>query len=142
MEDIANAVAAAVATNLQDQGYNARITRLEARVVTLEQQVSNQAVTIQNLRQDNRQLSNMQNMLSRHETAVSKVDRLLTMQEKAAYMQANSLGSVLGRGDSDPLRTLAKRLLDPEDFGYSVTAEVRNAARRALGMPEVKEYDL
>lgn len=31
-----------------------------------------------------------------------------------------------------PLLAFAKRLLDPEDFGHAVTAEVRNAAKRAL----------
>ena len=29
---------------------------------------------------------------------------------------------------------LAERLLDPEQFGFSVNAEIRNAARRALGI--------
>lgn len=33
---------------------------------------------------------------------------------------------------------LILRLLDPEDFGLSVTAEVRDAARRALGLPVVE----
>lgn len=32
---------------------------------------------------------------------------------------------------------LCKRLLDPEDLGYAVTEEVRNAARRALGIAPV-----
>lgn len=40
------------------------------------------------------------------------------------------------------LGALARRLLNPEDFGHAVTFEVRQAARRALGLPEVKEYDL
>jgi len=40
------------------------------------------------------------------------------------------------------LTSFAKRLLNPEDLGHAVTFEVRQAARRALGRPEVKEYDL
>jgi len=49
------------------------------------------------------------------------------------------------RTDVETIRTLtafAKRLLNTEDFGHAVTFEVRQAARRALGLPEVKEYDL
>ena len=49
------------------------------------------------------------------------------------------------RTDVETIRTLTafvKRLLNTEDFGHAVTFEVRQAARRALGLPEVKEYDL
>lgn len=31
--------------------------------------------------------------------------------------------------------SLARNLLDPEMYGHAVTAEIRNAARRALGIP-------
>jgi hypothetical protein len=34
----------------------------------------------------------------------------------------------------DRLRAFARDLLDPEGFGHAVTAEVRNAARRVLGI--------
>lgn len=34
---------------------------------------------------------------------------------------------------------LLERLLDPEQFGFSVNAEVRNAARRALGIKGQQE---
>jgi hypothetical protein len=40
------------------------------------------------------------------------------------------------------LGALARNLLNPEVFGHAVTFEVRQAARRALGLPEVKRYDL
>ncbi len=40
------------------------------------------------------------------------------------------------------LAAFARRLLNPQDLGHAVTFDVRNAARRALGLPEVKEYDL
>lgn len=33
---------------------------------------------------------------------------------------------------------LVKRLLDPEDLGLSVTAEVRDCAREVLGMERVE----
>ena len=31
------------------------------------------------------------------------------------------------------------RLLDPEGFGFAVTAEVRDCAREVLGMPKVEQ---
>ena len=49
------------------------------------------------------------------------------------------------RADTEAILALtkfAKRLLNPEDLGHAVTFEVRQLARRALGLPEVKEYDL
>ncbi len=49
------------------------------------------------------------------------------------------------RADTEAILALtkfAKRLLNPEDLGHAVTFEVRQLARRALGSPEVKEYDL
>lgn len=41
----------------------------------------------------------------------------------------------------DPLlvRDFLKALLDPERFGYSVTEEVRDAARELLGIPKVRK---
>jgi hypothetical protein len=36
------------------------------------------------------------------------------------------------------LRALAQRLLDPDDLGYAVSAEVRDAAREALGRQRVE----
>lgn len=36
------------------------------------------------------------------------------------------------------LEQLARNLLDPEMFGWAVTGEVRDAARRALGLPPVE----
>jgi hypothetical protein len=49
------------------------------------------------------------------------------------------------RADTEAILALtkfAKRLLNPDDLGHAVTFEVRQLARRALGLPEVKEYDL
>jgi hypothetical protein len=74
------------------------------------------------------------------------------MKEAAARVQGMNIaqgcipdGRVPMRTDVETIRTLtafAKRLLNTEDFGHAVTFEVRQAARRALGLPEVKEYDL
>lgn len=36
------------------------------------------------------------------------------------------------------LRQFALRLLNPEDLGHAVPAEVRDAARKALGMQQVE----
>jgi len=78
------------------------------------------------------------------------------MKEAAAKAQAQqeplgSYGKMQATADQPLLNdvkairelgALARRLLNPEDFGHAVTFEVRQAARRALGLPEVKEYDL
>lgn len=44
----------------------------------------------------------------------------------------------------DYLRLLAfaQRMLDPEDFGYAVTAEVRDAAREAIGINKAESSDI
>ena len=49
------------------------------------------------------------------------------------------------RADTEAILALtkfAKRLLNPDDLGHAVTFEVRQLARRALGLSEVREYDL
>ena len=46
-----------------------------------------------------------------------------------------------GRGDVATLLAMKEfllRLLNPEQLGYAVTAEVRDAARELLGMPKVE----
>ncbi len=71
-------------------------------------------------------------------------DPYAALKSQAAQMQG-SPDRVPMRTDVETIRTLtafAKRLLNTEDFGHAVTFEVRQAARRALGLPEVKEYDL
>lgn len=40
--------------------------------------------------------------------------------------------SVINSERYAPLLAFVGRLIDPEDFGHAVTAEVRNAAKRAL----------
>ncbi len=71
------------------------------------------------------------------------------MKEAAAKAQARTVISEAYpppmRADTEAILALtkfAKRLLNPEDLGHAVTFEVRQLARRALGLPEVKEYDL
>jgi hypothetical protein len=69
-----------------------------------------------------------------------KEDAAMAQGQQNAYKD-----KVPMRTDVETIRTLtafAKRLLNTEDFGHAVTFEVRQAARRALGLPEVKEYDL
>ncbi len=39
------------------------------------------------------------------------------------------------QADNDRLRAFAGYFLDPEMFGHAVTAEIRDAARRVLGIP-------
>jgi len=46
--------------------------------------------------------------------------------------------SVLASERGTPLLAFVNSLLDPEGFGYAVTAEVRDGARVALGMPAVE----
>lgn len=43
-------------------------------------------------------------------------------------------GAALGKDDGDKALQLARDLLNPDGFAYSVTPEVRNAARRVLGV--------
>ncbi len=72
-------------------------------------------------------------------------DLYVKLKEDAARAVQGSPDHVPMRTDVETIRTLtafAKRLLNTEDFGHAVTFEVRQAARRALGLPEVKEYDL
>ena len=45
------------------------------------------------------------------------------------------------RKELDRLRKLAKNLLDPEMYGYAVSAEVRDAARVAMCMSPVETRD-
>ncbi len=102
------------------------LTALLSRVATLEQQVANQALEI-------------------HKKAdkEAKCDPV-ALKSQAAQQQAQGLYAPL-RSDTKPLIDLAafaRRLLNPDDLGHCVTQEVRNAARRALGVPEVQEYDL
>jgi len=64
------------------------------------------------------------------------------MKEAAAKAQAQTVINEAYpppmRADTEAILTLtkfAKRLLNPEDLGHAVTFEVRQLARRALGLP-------
>ncbi len=102
------------------------LAALFSRVVALEKQVANQALEI-------------------HKKADKEVKcDPVALKSQAAQQQAQGLYAPL-RSDTKPLIDLAafaRRLLNPDDLGHCVTQEVRNAARRALGVPEVQEYDL
>ena len=53
---------------------------------------------------------------------------------------ARALDALIGLGlNPSPyseLREFVEKLLDPEAYGYSVSKEVRNEARRLLGLPQ------
>jgi hypothetical protein len=100
---------------------------------------------------------NLQRRVSQLEKHIHYPHSETAMKEAAARAQGMNIpqgcipggrvpdGRVPMRTDVETIRTLtafAKRLLNTEDFGHAVTFEVRQAARRALGLPEVKEYDL
>jgi hypothetical protein len=106
------------------------------RVTNLEQQVANQAVGLQKLGSLN---VSLQQDVALKSQAVQQQARASKNQEDARSQY------VPLRSDTKPLIDLAafaRRLLNPDDLGHAVTKEVRDAARRALGMPEVREYDL
>jgi hypothetical protein len=63
------------------------------------------------------------------EAQADDIDRL----QRALDLKAAALRQAMA--DSERLRAFVLDLLDPEGFGHAVTAEVRDAARRALGMP-------
>lgn len=69
-----------------------------------------------------------------------RVGRALTAEESSALHAVTALASAGLRVHygANALHTLAEDLLNPERFGYSVTAEVRDAARRATGRPAVE----
>jgi len=78
------------------------------------------------------------------QTAMKSQAAQTAMKSQAAQQQAQGLYAPL-RSDTKPLIDLAafaRRLLNPDDLGHAVTKEVRDSARRALGLPEVREYDL
>ena len=95
---------------------------------------------------------NLQRRVSQLEKHIHYPHNETALKEAAARAQGVNIaqgcipdGRVPMRTDVETIRTLtafAKRLLNTEDFGHAVTFEVRQAARRALGLPEVKEYDL
>lgn len=64
----------------------------------------------------------------------------LTADQSAALHALTSLAAegVRVNYDGNPLASLAADLLNPEQLGFSVTPEVRDRARIALGMPAVE----
>jgi hypothetical protein len=52
-------------------------------------------------------------------------------------MNGNEKGDTMSKFEFDCLRFL-RCLLDPDMYGHAVTEEVRNEARRILGIPQVK----
>lgn len=96
-----------------------RFAQIETRVTQLEKLV---------------QYSNLDKHLEKQNIDVALKSR--AAQQQAAQPLTNDVKAIRELG------ALARNLLNPEVFGHAVTFEVRQAARRALGLPEVEEYDL
>lgn len=67
--------------------------------------------------------------LSIADDAVDELQRL----QRAIELKDAALTQAMA--DLSKLRVFARSLLDPELFGHAVSVEIRNAARRALGLP-------
>lgn len=69
-----------------------------------------------------------------------RVGARLTPDQSAALHAVTALAAegVRVNYDSEPLTNLAKDLLNPEQWGYTVNAHIRDASRRALGMAAVE----
>ena len=57
-------------------------------------------------------------------------------REPSAVVPLDEWRNVLA--DRDRLYRFLRRLLNPEDLGHAVTAEVRDEVRELLGMPRVE----
>lgn len=148
---------------------SACFVNLERRVACVEQQVANQALETRRLKGElnphlypdpaalKSQAAQQQATCGNSRGPLKTYDiKREPIKEQAAQQQAQGTlirtetitsGGLYAplRSDTKPLIDLAafaRRLLNPDDLGHAVTHEVRNAARRALGMPEVREYDL
>jgi hypothetical protein len=114
----------------EDNGFNTRITRLEQKMVRLEEwnvQLKRQYVEaisriywLEKAQPDSRiQSANLKSQAAQTEAT----------QNLYAPLR-NDTKAVLD------LAAFARRLLDPHDLAYEVSIEVRQCARRALGLPE------
>ena len=117
-------IAAAMAGTFppEDEGYNARLTRIEARLALLEAFRDKQAVALKNLGNLNVAL---------------QTDAALKSQ--AAQQQAQPPANLYAPLRSDTRAVLdraafVRRLLDPQDLGWAVNTEIRRLAREALGI--------
>jgi hypothetical protein len=63
----------------------------------------------------------------------TEADEEIARLQRALDLKAAALRQAMA--DNDQLRAFARCFLDPEMYGHTVTAEIRNAARRALGIP-------
>jgi hypothetical protein len=90
-------------------------------------------------------ITNLQRRVAALEQGREQQALHMALKSQAAQQQATEQLYAPLRSDTKPLIDLAafaRRLLNPDDLGHAVTKEVRDSARRALGMPEVREYDL
>jgi hypothetical protein len=146
--------------------YERQRVEIMQRICVLEQQVANQAVEVHVLKtalwgkNANERMTSLKSQAAQQQAQGGLNDPQIgnlahqNFEKEPAQsygqMAQNNQQAVSGlyaplRSDTKPLIDLAafaRRLLNPDDLGHAVTHEVRNAARRALGMPEVREYDL
>jgi hypothetical protein len=95
------------------------------------------------IRRNEARIEGLESRLAKLEAPRDQQAVMANMKGQAAQQAANLYAPL--RSDTKPLIDLgafARRLLNPDDLGHAVTKEVRDSARRALGMPEVREYDL
>lgn len=59
---------------------------------------------------------------------------MLSTAKRQGNHQATHYEQALLENDGQAALTLARQLLDPDTFGWAVSPEVRNAARRVLGI--------
>ena len=135
-----------------DNGYNARITRLEQKLPNsemlntlklLEEKYDNASERIANLAramtEANRRIGDLQlrtYAMEKKTFSSAAVD----LRSQAAQCEATEHLYAPLRSDTSALlklAELARRLLDPQDLGHAVTFEVRELAREALGKEKV-----
>jgi hypothetical protein len=62
-----------------------------------------------------------------------EADEEIARLQRALDLKAAALRQAMA--DNERLRAFAGYFLDPEMYGHTVTAEIRDAARRVLGIP-------
>lgn len=107
----------------EDNGYNARLTRIEARLALIEAFRDKQALETHRLKGE----------LNPH------IYGQAAIKSEAAQHQAQPPANLYAplRNDTKAVLDLAafvRRLLDPQDLGWAVSTEIRRLAREALGL--------
>lgn len=141
-----------------DEGHNARLTRIEARLALLEAFRDKEAFNskdredsllkwrdeVNGLLEDrNSQYVAIFKLVDKRLASLEHPDRLgsadAALKSQAAQQQAQPPADLYAplRNDTKAvldLAAFARRLLDPHDLGWAVSAEVRSLAFEALGL--------